>query len=235
MSNSRPQPDPETYSQTDLEELFAEFAIATEHHAETVRVLEHAAASWRRARPEPDDQVPPAKLKSSLGKVAKLADQLTEALSALPAQAAVNLEMEYIRTETALAMTYGLSPNRKGVAIYIEEPDGTEFAVTLELHEISEIIAYLGEMAQRAADKPAGRTGAKRDEALRWWVLYMDRYWTRTLGRKFTRDVTSDGVPISEAARFCVSAFEKVCPDTPSSRVLNEMRHCIRDKRNQTT
>lgn len=227
--------DPETYSQTDLEELFAEFDIATEHRAETVRVLEHAATSWRWSRPTPEDQVPPAKLKSSLGKVAKLSDQLNEALSALPAQATVNLEMEYIRVDGALAFTYGLVPNRKGVAIYIEEPDGTEFAVTLELHEISEVIANLGDLARRSADKPAGRKGTKRDQQLRSWVSDIDMYWTKTLGRKFTRDVTSEGVPISEAARFCVSAFEKVCSDTPPSRVLNEMKHCIKDKRNQTT
>jgi hypothetical protein len=63
------------------------------------------------------------------------------------------------------------------------------------------------------------------------WVLNIEMFWTQTLGRSFTRVVFAKGEPSSEAALFCVEAFKPFDPKTPPSRVLKEMKHCIKRKR----
>lgn len=57
----------------------------------------------------------------------------------------------------------------------------------------------------------------------------MHNVWLGIIQRKFTRDVASDGEPITEAARFCVDIYKVLDPETDKSLVLNEMKRRIKD------
>ena len=58
----------------------------------------------------------------------------------------------------------------------------------------------------------------------------MHNLWEGPLERKFTRDVTSNSEPISEAACFCVEIFKALDPETEKSLVLNEMKKRIKEQ-----
>lgn len=225
----------ETYSAADLAKLTKDFDIGPDHQDDLARFLEDAAAIYRWHQISPEAAIRPAMVKSSLKKVAKLSAQLTEALNGLPPRAEVTLAIEYAKSEDAALMaSMGNQSKPKGAALYVPEPDGSETLVTLEMNEVLDVIGHLGRMAAQAADLPPGRIGTKRNDGLRMWVLNMERFWTKTLGRSFSRDATSAGEPVSAAARFCVAAFKPVSPDTPPSRVLNAMKISIRDSQGKS-
>jgi hypothetical protein len=77
--------------------------------------------------------------------------------------------------------------------------------------------------------------GPKEDDDLKFWLGHIRNLWVDFLNRRFTRDVTNEGQPISEAARFCVRACQLVDPKTPPSRILNEMKKIITEDRKTAT
>ena len=89
-----------------------------------------------------------------------------------------------------------------GAAFNVPQADGSQQIIELEQDDIQDVIAHISAIALQAADLPSGQAGAKRDHGLKLWVANVETYWTQTLGRSFSRDVTSTGEPVSEAARF---------------------------------
>lgn len=226
----------ETYNPTDLAALSREFAIAQDHQADMASLLEDAAAIWRWHGGDRSKPPTPAQTAKSLSKAATLAHRLSQTVAALPEQALYRLELAIDRAqdEASTAMIMG-QPVSDLPAFTSPETDVNELGTLLDLSDILQIVSALERMAKDAAQLPSGSSGAKRDHALRMWIVNIELFWVNTLGRVFSRDATSSGEPVSEAARFCVAAFKVVNPETPSSRVLNEMKHRIRDAPTKST
>jgi hypothetical protein len=226
----------ETYTKTDLEFLYSEFNIPTAAQAELARALEDAAAICRWHNQPTASNVRPAVSIAALNKVAKFADKLGAALSGLPPAAQAALAVEYTQSESSvISALSGGPPSPKGAALFVPQTDGSTLPVLPDQDDIQDIIAHIGLMAKQATGLPSGADGAKRNQGLRMWMLNIEMFWTETLGRSFTREVSANGEPLSQAARFCVAAFKPVGPKTPPSRVINEMKHCIKRKRHGST
>ena len=212
----------ETYFEADLNELFNTFDIKTELQSEVRRSLEHAAAIWRWHGGGAEKRPTPARSRATLKKVSKAAAKLHEALQSLthPAHTALNMEL----AQVAMAAIPDSRARTKMPGFETINDDGTTNLNILELNEITELMAALSDMASRAeAASKAGR-GTKHDRALGIWMVNIEKLWTETLGRSFTRDATPEGDPISEAAQFCVYSFGKVSPQTSQVTVINAMR-----------
>ncbi len=226
----------ETYRATDLEKLISDFDIPEEHRESLPAFLEDVAAIWRSHQHPPTAKIRPAVTSAALQMVSKLADQLNTALRDLPPPAKAALDTAYSRLDgkVILAMSDD-QPPPKGVAFNVAQADGAPLIVKLEQDEIQDLVANISAMAAQAADLPSGKAGTKRDHGLRMWMTNVEMFWTKTLGRNFSRDVTSNGEAVSEAARFCVAAFAPVSAETLPSRVLQEMKLCIKTARKKST
>jgi hypothetical protein len=226
----------ETYTKADLEFLYSEFNIPTAAQAELARALEDAAAICRWHNQPTASNVRPAVSIAALNKVAKFADKLGAALSGLPPAAQAALAVEYTRSESSvISALSGGPPSPKGAALFVPQTDGSTLPVLPDQDDIKDIIAHVARMAKQATGLPSGADGTKRNQGLRMWMFNIEIFWTETLGRSFTRVVLPNGEPLSQAARFCVEAFKPFDPKTPPSRVINEMKHCIKRKRHGST
>jgi hypothetical protein len=226
----------ETYSPADLASLAQEFSISPDHRAEMASLLEDTAAIWHWHGVKHSKGPTPAQTARSLSKAAALAHRLSQTVAALPEQALYRLELAIDRAqdEASTAMIMG-QPVSDLPAFTSPETDGNELGTLLDVSDILQIVSALERLAKDAAKLPSGSSGAKRDHALRMWIINIELFWVNTLGRVFSRDATSSGEPVSEAARFCVAAFKVASPETPSSRVLNEMKHRIREVSSKST
>lgn len=226
----------QTYTTDDLARLFKEFAILPEHQALTARFLEDAAAIWRWRNAASEDRVTPAAARKALGEVTKHTERLRNALAALPGEAQTALARAQADAENAQLDAIETGQLAPGAASLIVPTDtGENLMVNLDAAEFQRLLMDLEALAETAAQGSPGHRGRRRDEGLRLWVANMELLWSKMLGRPFRRDTTPEGAPISEAALFCVEAARKVSPDTPASRVLNEMKKRIRDNRRNTT
>ena len=103
----------------------------------------------------------------------------------------------------------------------------------LDTIEVASIISALGQLAfyagSAAGTCPPRNLSAQKIRPLREWINGMFYIWVGIIQKPFTRDVASDGEPITEAARFCVEVYKFLDPETPKSLVLNEMKRRIKD------
>ncbi|WP_458791935.1 hypothetical protein [Yoonia sp. MH D7] len=224
-----------TYRAADLEKLVSDFAIPDAQRDGLGPLLEDLAAIWRWKQPPATAIGTAAKSAAALQRVAKLADQLGTALGDLPPSAQDALRLTYASTGSAMVLAMNDDAISHGAAFSVPQADGSQQIIELQQDDIHGLVAHISAMALQAADLPAGQAGAKRDHGLKLWVANVEAYWTQTLGRSFSRDVTSTGEPISEAARFCVAAFAPVSAETLPSRVLQEMKLCIKATREKST
>jgi hypothetical protein len=96
---------------------------------------------------------------------------------------------------------------------------------------ILEVVRQFSRMANAITDElPLPKRGPKLDQELWHWVQGIKHAWQHDLGRKFTRDIDSNGEPISEAARFVAMATENTPYDKNKAlhmmkRVISSARH----------
>lgn len=62
------------------------------------------------------------------------------------------------------------------------------------------------------------------------WLRAMTRIWERDLGRKFTFD-EQGGAALSDAARFCVAAYQPLKPDRSEKEIVNKLRYYLKKER----
>lgn len=220
----------ETYTADALDELAATFRIPVEHRAEMTKHLEDAAAIWRWNIGRQTKRQRPTQTARALSRIEAQARKLSQTVLALPDEAFGRLDAAIANGQSeAVAAMIKEQPISSMPALASPETDSDNLGMLLDLSDILQIIGALQKLAKEAAQMPSGSSGAKRDYALRMWIINIEMFWISTLGRVFSRDATSSGEPLSEAAQFCVAAFKIVNPATPSSRVLNEMKHRIRE------
>ena len=221
-----------TYSEADLASLCCEFHIPIGMQPEIASCLEDAAAIWRWYGGATAGHPTRGASAKALRTVATSASGLKAALAALPMPAADALAAQVVKAESASLKGQHIPTGLPVISILHD--DGTSAQAVLDLSELAHLVDALESMAISAeADLPDGRR-TKEDHALRMWISNVEMLWTETLGRPFTRDMTAEGEPISDAARFCVSAFGKVSPGTPRHSVLNAMKKHIKTVKART-
>ncbi|SOC22136.1 ATPase family protein associated with various cellular activities (AAA) [Rhodobacter sp. JA431] len=222
-----------TYSQDVLDRLVKTYSIPARQRDTFENALEDAAAIWRWYRAAADERTAPSQSSKALQDLSKTAKKLYEALSALPRQAEVSLIAETDRV--GFKIFEGTEDPAGLPVLMVPQDDGTCEPVALNLKDYVHLLDAFQRIAADAAKLPPGRKGAKRDDALRMWIANIETLWTQRLERAFTRDVHEDGTPLTSSARFCVDVFSYVDPDTPTSRIMHEMKLRITATRQRST
>jgi hypothetical protein len=164
--------------------------------------------------------------------------RLDEGLENLPDGAVSELSKAISKCNmayTAKIITDALPDDAPSLTIPIYGGKGPLTALSLELSDFRQVLSGFENAAERALDAlPKRLPGQSRDHGLRLWMHNIEDLWTRTTQVPFTRDQTQSGEPITPAAVFCVAAFLHVTPDYSKSRILGEMKDCIRTSRRRT-
>lgn len=211
-----------TYREADLEKMITDFSIPNALRHDLGTLLEDSAAIWRWKNSTENSFKAPATTSAAIRRVAKKAGSLKEALEGLPDQAFVALNRAYEQaTDRAALDESGVA---SGPALSAPTEFGTDGRVYPDLEEITQLVAVLERIASDVPPPSATWKGPRKSSALGLWIANIAMFWTDTLSRDFTRDISDNGEPISPAARFCVEAFALLSPDTPTQTVLNAMK-----------
>jgi hypothetical protein len=219
------------YTEEDLREKFLALNLPLAKLEEMRSHLNKAAAIWKSAKRDPSDYCAPAKAKSALSKVERLAQQLNQAIIDLPHRARQSLEIEL--NMTVQRGIFDESGERHGLCLPFHLDDTTH--IILGIEKVGFIVSDLGDLAQRGRTNYIGGQRVKGDYPLDLWVSNVSMAWINILGKRYTRDCTNNGQPISPAAIFTVFAFSKLSPETPSTTVLNAMKRNIAKNNRKAT
>lgn len=212
----------ETYRETDLEKLVAEYDIPKEHCESLGKFLEDIAAIWRWNKPKENGHNKPSNTAMALQRVSKKAGSLKDAIHSLSPDVLSALNFKFVSAMDHAAMIQ--DSNTPMPVLPVSMDDGSVEPMILKLGEVTQLIAALEFIASSMKTQSTGWKGPRKDPALRLWIANVAKFWTNTLGRSFTRDVSDTGDPISPAARFCTEAFFHLSPETPPQTVLNAMK-----------
>lgn len=219
-----------TYNDKAFANLCTQFEIPKHIETDIRDALEDSAAIWRWYNAPASERTNPSLDRRDLKKLATKAIELQAAFSKLSdsAQGSVRHEYSNLDMEGTHSIIIDNEINESYPILRVPNRDGTEGILSISIDETLKLLDALKGAAENAAENlnPAPK-GAKRDHALRMWITNISLIWEDILGRPFTRDVTNDGMPISEAAQFCVSAFTHIDSKVIPSRILNEMKHEI--------
>jgi hypothetical protein len=170
-----------------------------------------------------------------LKSVTKHAGRLIAALEALnyrSRQAINNQAMLDIQNASSTEET-GSDHSSLAVSIYL--PEQEDCFMEMDLKTLLPVLRGLEKASVAGVGKARkSRPGQNPAFGLSLWMTNIENLWVEISQQPFRRDVTNDGEPITNAARFCVAAFRFVDPDMPSSRVLNAMRNSIQRHRKST-
>ncbi len=223
------------YSDEVFDTLCTEFRIPSESQLEFRDALEGAAEVWAYHVGRGDLSIPAASIKRDLEKVEKLAGRLYDSLNDLDYFCHERFAMKDATLSHDICD--GAQRSRYGHKLHrYTDSNGDEVTILLEYQDLIDGVDILRQYASEAlAEIPPQRTGRKAVEPMRMWMTNIAATWSDLLGRPFTRDVHDNGEPISEAARFCVTAFAELDPKTPPETVLNAMKKTITAQRRKAT
>lgn len=223
---------PTTYSETAIQALAASYGISSPKAvAEMKDRLEGAASIYRTCWQNHDTAPRAHHMKAAISEIESLIDQLRD-------------KLESMDDWTAELFWHG-SMEVKGL-LWDDNVKKSRFGHTIDRHKISdketaiyylnndslfEALEILKNYCQNARDqirKDAG--GRDGSEALRMWVLNIQKFWREVLQRPFRIDYHR-GKPVSEAARFCVEAFKTIDPDIPARQIITATRKAVKSGR----
>ena len=220
------------FTESQIEKWLKDFKIAPENSQVFSVGLEIMAENWTNECKAENPKTSTNSRKVELDRLRRHAAALKATLKNLSPSAWSDLEHTSDVMET--------SDRVEGIVL--DWDDGTDARVprfnlgpTSDSFGLDTLLATLG-MIQSAASFPELtfdhiKTGAQPDRFLQIGMRHLHEFWEKTVGCEFTRDATSDGQPISEAARFCVQVCGEMSPNTPKSRVLNAMKKQIKQHR----
>lgn len=212
--------------------LANDFSISDSQKKEFSDVLEDAHSRWEWAQEMAAKKHKPSEIRLALVNVEKTALALKDVLATLPEVAIKEID-RISQTDYVRNLENPDYPSISLPALALRDPVASDSGslIILDHEDWIQIAAALAITSKRALENvPHGKSGRKEEGALDYWIAIIAFYWTGTLNRKFSRDATDDGQPLSEAARFCVEAFSAVDPEVPQSRVLNAMKLYIKNK-----
>lgn len=225
------------FSDEFMDKIFKTYCIESFMKEELQSRLESSAKDWFHRHNSPEQIISPTIVKKTLNGLSRDADALKERLKNIPdalwssmidSREMVNpsrygLGLGYV---TPHYPEYGCV-GEPGITVVTEDSRGP-----FQTIEISTIIDALGELALFAditlQINPPKNLSTQKIWPLCKWIADMHNLWAGPLGRKFTRDVASNGEPISEAACFYVDVYKVLDSDTDKSLVLNEMKKRIK-------
>lgn len=209
-----------------------QFSIPPEKRLEAHKQLEDAAEIWQWHHTNSSRTTTPSTDRKSLIALAKDAERLRGSVQSLQLPARIHLEQSLTALELNSIFSTSTEPQAPSPVVRYPVQNNDCGILTFDSESIIELVAALEHAAVSAAKaiKPVP-AGKRRDHALRMWMINISRLWSGLLGRTFSRDVTNRGEPITAAAQFCIAAFAYFDTDTPPSRILNEMKLCIKKMR----
>jgi len=236
---SQMPPDP-FFSDAFVAELFENYDIEPEKQARVRRLLDRAATNWRQAS---DLDVPLRDQREVLATLGRHSGALKAVLHEIPATTWHKLTAasamfdsgefsEPRLTNTSPPSWDPLAETEPTLIVPASDPADVTGRITVtQLVQALDLLSSLGDIAVQMM--PPVKPGVQIDYPLRYWMMEIQRLWQVHLQRKFTRDVDAHGAPITDAACFCVEVFRQMEPQTPRSRVLNEMKIAIQTKRTE--
>lgn len=220
------------YTDAILDEIVQNYQVTKDQRKIFHRDLIAAEWTWRKIENYPTRATPDKEIRRELETISDAADAFQTALSSLSLASWLIME----RTSQGLADSK-YSP----IIDYADNPTGLPSITVFDDNEVFErpkrtsinmrglevVVSQIYEISDCSIEYAyLNKPGRKPDPALETWMLCMRSLWVR-LGREFKRDVSETGQANSEAARFCVDAYNILSPDTPSTKVLNAMKKTI--------
>lgn len=194
--------------------------------------LERAAFGWDIRRTSPFQTLTEAQVANWTGKLSKEASKLQNLITSLPDEVWFHLSHASGHLNRSLyePRIYMGAGQDEGKLIPTISGDHTTREASYEitnyvLIEALRTIANIAEITPHAYTSI--KKGNRKDFPLESWMMDALKIWTSMLGRKFSRDVSETGEPATAAAAFVVTAYNTLSPETPRSRVLNEMKKLI--------
>tara|TARA_R110000850_G_scaffold88316_8_gene189729 strand:+ start:1426 stop:2121 length:696 start_codon:yes stop_codon:yes gene_type:complete len=218
------------YTSAFFERWFDELDVAPEQRQRISAAIDDAAATWNDRRA---DRVSAEYLKARKAELTALAQASrayggTLATLSSASWAMMSMASDELNEIAPQAMSIASPEYVRRGQVSFEVNDGEGDKQILHLQTLQHVISHLASVADFAAqERTKLGKGPARDTPLETWIWSIANIWAQYLKRPFTRDLTSDGQPISLAARFCVEAYHCLDPLTPTSRVLNEMKKRI--------
>jgi hypothetical protein len=230
-----PQFYEDTYSLNDVSSLCEIGGFEPADLGQIQKELYEIAAVYRWESSKHADLPRSSDVARDLKGLIKRVTKLNEGLENLPDEAAYFLRMAVDKNNThdsALTITDKLPKNTSSLVIPLPDDALPVVAVDLPVPDVRQLLSGLERAAQGAIESlPKRGRGQQRDHGLRLWMSNIATLWKRNTHIPFTRDETASGEPITPAACFCVAAFHYISPDYAVSRILWEMRDCIRQSK----
>jgi len=225
-----------TYSDEAYEILSDRFEFRTLLRPELRNQLEDFAAIWRWHHDRAEHVRQPSRDAKALALVAKQSQKLQLALDALSNNASIAMQQTSQQYEM---QSFDLERNYSDVGHEFYRytgQDGTETTLYQEIQDLVRSVSIIRLVAVEAKENIGSMpVGPRFDLSMTMWIINIARMWTEKLDRPFTRDTTSKGDPLTEAAQFCIDAFHPTSPSTPNSKVLNGMKKHITESRKKAT
>lgn len=226
----------QTYSDESYKILCDRYEFPEQLRPEFRRLLEDFAAIWRWHRHRADSVRQPSRDAKALALVSKQSQKLRQAIDALSDNATIAMRQTSHQYEMQ-SSDLEKDCSDIGHEFYrYTDHEGTTTTLTSDIEDLIHSVSILEQVAIEA-EKNIGSmpVGPRLDDSMRIWIINIATMWTEKLGRPFTRDHTSKGAPLTEAAQFCIDAFHPISPSTPNSKVLNGMKKYITESRKKAT
>lgn len=225
----------ETYSEAETLKLCKSCAFTPPSLNDLREQLEHTAAIYRWEKSKYADHLASNKQRKELASVQKAAKKLGDAIDNLSwqPQSAITKHSE----NRSMAAFFGQPDGDEAATalISVPDPDGSEGHIEIDIPTLTTLIRSLEHTAKDAMHGLSkSRPGKQSSHALSLWVSNIADIWEQSTDQPFTRDVASDGEPITNAARFCVGAFQFIDPALERSLVLTTMKSCITRRKKRT-
>lgn len=222
----------------DLETAAKLCQVAGIDHAEAERIrqeLEHVAAIYRWEHARTQRNVPGKGTKRELGTLAKQTARLMATLDDISPKAAAVIELQANADTQAGILHNSGAPTDPSLFIRFDEVSEDIVGQGVDIKMLRAILGGLHRAAHAGAEKTHDDSSGKpKDLGLLLWLSNVKDLWHANSPFPFTRDVASDGEPITSAATFCLSAFREIEPDCPTSRVMNGMKSVIKQHHKRT-
>jgi len=221
----------DTYNEDDVAELCLACDIAPTDLNAFCKRLEGSAAIYRWESARFKDITSSKQTARELDTIGKQAARLLASLNDLSWDAETALHKQ-VDLDAQRMIAKGVAA-KNGASLFLEiESDDQDFlGVLLDIPTLRGILGGIENAALSGAETlPKKRPGQIRNYGLRLWLANIRDIWLDVTEQPFSRDLTAEGDPITNAARFCVMAFQKIEPDCAPRTILNGMKAYIKEK-----
>ena len=218
------------FSQETVDTLASEFSISGSQKQDLNFMLEQGARMYFRTRDIIESDVKPADIRTTLNKLVRRTAALRETLGELP--------YEVTRVFDEITNTDSLAILDKGGRNFHDQPTLTietldtvpgESISTIELSDMIQFLDAISRLSLETKQQlPKAKFGRPTDRALDIWIANLSLFWTKHLGRKFTRDDMGGGIPLSQAAEFCSRASGYLDEEIPGTLIMKSMKNYIK-------